>query len=558
MADALKLYISAKNGTAVENALVESADEGAVSVTPRALVLGDSPTIEVYIVDGEGAYDTRSGNASYTPRLALAVPGATPTGGTYILGYGSQTSGTVTSGKRYKITSFVSGDDFTNIGATANATGAVFTASGTTPTTWTNSSTLVEVTTDLAYNADETAIQTALNLLATVAAAGNVTVDGDWPVFIIQFNSAGSRTDIYSDGTDLLPDGQTAVSEIQAGTSTLKERQSLLIARGALAQINSFTPITDGWRGVLNCGTYPLKAHIGSEAVVSASTGGQVIEFEITDTSTGVPTTLMQVGVDVRNEGIRPGIFVPLPLDDYYTRTESLANFAQNQYAITGLTGGGAGNLDGIVTADITTALVALRLSDAIKFYRLESGTDAESSPDIIRPDDYNGASNAKVWKLCAVDATNPPWYESLAFSAAGNTDVTPPAGGGYHTAVVVPSAGAGAYTRTVSILTANALQGSRVTLRVEMPASANPTVEIRNATSGGTLLLTLSGNASAVTYPVELVYTGSAWRLASNPVQRTGANYRINGPHIELLDDADGTTWKKVRMDNGALYTTA
>ena len=56
-----------------------------------------------------------------------------------------QTSGTLTVGKRYRITTFVAGDSFTNVGAASNATGVEFVATGTTPTTWTNSSTLNKI-----------------------------------------------------------------------------------------------------------------------------------------------------------------------------------------------------------------------------------------------------------------------------------------------------------------------------------------------------------------------------------------------------------------------------
>lgn len=51
------------------------------------------------------------------------------------------TSGTLVVGETYKIVLFVAGDDFTNVGGT-NVTGNIFTATGTTPTTWTNSSQL--------------------------------------------------------------------------------------------------------------------------------------------------------------------------------------------------------------------------------------------------------------------------------------------------------------------------------------------------------------------------------------------------------------------------------
>ena len=53
-----------------------------------------------------------------------------------------QTSGTLVASKRYRITTYVSADSFTNVGAASNATGVEFLATGTTPTTWTNASTL--------------------------------------------------------------------------------------------------------------------------------------------------------------------------------------------------------------------------------------------------------------------------------------------------------------------------------------------------------------------------------------------------------------------------------
>ena len=54
------------------------------------------------------------------------------------------TSGTLTVGKRYRIVDWITTDDFTNIGGT-NEDGNEFTATGTTPTTWTNSSTVVQI-----------------------------------------------------------------------------------------------------------------------------------------------------------------------------------------------------------------------------------------------------------------------------------------------------------------------------------------------------------------------------------------------------------------------------
>jgi hypothetical protein len=43
--------------------------------------------------------------------------------------------------------------------------------------------------------------------------------------------------------------------------------------------------------------------------------------------------------------------------------------------------------------------------SNVLRVYELVAGTDAESSPSIIRPTDYNGSTNAKVWKLAIIAA---------------------------------------------------------------------------------------------------------------------------------------------------------
>jgi len=68
--------------------------------------------------------------------------------------------------------------------------------------------------------------------------------------------------------------------------------------------------------------------------------------------------------------------------------------------SLSGTTGGIAGKLDFIPTVALNAGMT-LPVSDGanVSFYTLVSGTDAESDPTVIRPDDYNGATNAKVWK---------------------------------------------------------------------------------------------------------------------------------------------------------------
>jgi hypothetical protein len=67
---------------------------------------------------------------------------------------------------------------------------------------------------------------------------------------------------------------------------------------------------------------------------------------------------------------------------------------------ITGFTGGGSTNLDGISTTSLAVGSTAsFTVGFSRYLYRLRVGTDAELSPFIIRPDDYNASTNAKVWE---------------------------------------------------------------------------------------------------------------------------------------------------------------
>ena len=52
------------------------------------------------------------------------------------------TNSVLVSGKMYRIVTFATGDDFANVGAGSNATGVIFRATGTAPTTWSNGSVL--------------------------------------------------------------------------------------------------------------------------------------------------------------------------------------------------------------------------------------------------------------------------------------------------------------------------------------------------------------------------------------------------------------------------------
>lgn len=98
-----------------------------------------------------------------------------------------------------------------------------------------------------------------------------------------------------------------------------------------------------------------------------------------------------------------------------------------------GFTGGGgtgatavaimaATTLDAVITTTLTAGeMIALAgIGGAGYCYQLSAGTDAESFPTVIRPDDYAGGTNEKVWKLIL---GSKPADASQAVVTLGNTD---------------------------------------------------------------------------------------------------------------------------------------
>lgn len=86
--------------------------------------------------------------------------------------------------------------------------------------------------------------------------------------------------------------------------------------------------------------------------------------------------------------------------------------------------------------------------------------------------------------------------YDSESFSTAGTTTVTVTSGVKLLTLKVQASAGAEAYTRNIDLDNTDRLKGDRIDCRLEIAASANPTIVFRDAATAA-VLATYVGNAS-------------------------------------------------------------
>ncbi len=201
----------------------------------------------------------------YSVRAAIGNAFLSPIAGTgFILSGINITSGTIISGKRYQILTFVAGDNFTNVGAGSNATGVIFTATGTTPTTWTHSSVLNEISADLPYNAAASDVQTALTATGWVTTAGGATVTGSGQFFFVTFTTAGDRAQMAGDGTEFAPLSFVETATLVNGSATVQEVQSIRFLQqpAAYAVLGTDSTVAGATVTVVQAGGGGLNAKI--------------------------------------------------------------------------------------------------------------------------------------------------------------------------------------------------------------------------------------------------------------------------------------------------------
>jgi hypothetical protein len=236
-------------------------------------ILGDQRVVRIIIVGADGAPTAISGDATASLAVALGEVGSTPTSGTFTVTYG------------------------------ANTTPA------------------------LAYNITATALQAALNTLASITAAGGVVVTGQTSGFRVVFNTNGARTDITGDGTELNPSSAVFNMTIEAGDGSTQSVQFLRIRQTVIAFQDTWTQYLDpidgvtsiGWEGEIDTNTIEAALWLGNSASKQTS-----FEVQLTDSSGNV-TTLMQQAVTFRNDIIDPSTLQNVLLPSFLTAAQAAA-----------------------------------------------------------------------------------------------------------------------------------------------------------------------------------------------------------------------------------------
>lgn len=231
---------------------------------------GESIPISATLVDGpQGRLAPLSWSGWTSVKAALGNGYIPPVGGTFYLLSGSdQTGGFLAAGKRYKILSFVSPDDFSNI-AGENVTGDIFLASGTTPTTWSHGSVLQEITSNLAYNATPAQVEAALNAMQFSAGGGSVSVSSvATGYYLVTWTQNGARTQLVGFSEYLTPISIVQTGTLTGGTVDSPEVQQVRVFQNCATQV-SLSTASGGTAGVTVAPV--ITGGSGSNAVYSVT-----------------------------------------------------------------------------------------------------------------------------------------------------------------------------------------------------------------------------------------------------------------------------------------------
>jgi hypothetical protein len=230
------------------------------------IALGDQVEYLIILADGEGAVDASSNSNTYSMKVAVGLPGQEPTSGTFTLTFG------------------------------ANTTAAID------------------------YNASASAVSTALNAIASIISAGGVTVSGSaGGPWLVTFTTVGVRAMITATASNLYPATNAVISEVQTGSASVQEIQSIVLRRGPAAYQDTWAISGSGRTAFVNFATQGILDLLDSsedEDEVEA-----IFEIELTDASTNRKTVCAQ-SVIVRRELIDATATVPTPTSDYYTAAE--------------------------------------------------------------------------------------------------------------------------------------------------------------------------------------------------------------------------------------------
>lgn len=218
-----------------------------------------------------------------------------------------------------------------------------------------------DTTAAIAFGATAAQVSAALNALASITAAGGVTVSGTaGGPYSIVFVTAGARTAFTNDAELLYPASQIITNVEVTGTTTVRHRVTIGISRNPAAFTDAWTKVgvdEDAYlTGVLNLNTAGIESILNG----ASSIDDAVIEIQ---TRTGeTETTVQRRDVRILNDMVEGAPSTPVPNSTWATLQQ--VNDAIEE-AVDGIVAGEGG---GSKVPEALTASRDLTDADADKF----------------------------------------------------------------------------------------------------------------------------------------------------------------------------------------------
>jgi hypothetical protein len=222
-------------------------------------------------------------------------------------------------------------------------------------------------------------------------------------------------------------------------------------------------------------------------AIANDTATGVTPDGTSTATQTGLATSVGTVAQRIgRHAQFGPRVWEAIDTSpNTWREITTVLNSARHDPAITGLTGGGATKLDGlaVTTTHDLGRFEIVEVLGTVYSMELIAGTDVESSPTTIRPDNYgatnpDGSTNNLTWKLRYAATKS----DAILDASTGGNGVTD------ETKAVLFSSGGGLVT-TYQFSVVDAATGEFFTLEADNVLSGSRIVNPPD--SGGTLALT-------------------------------------------------------------------
>jgi hypothetical protein len=208
-----------------------------------------------------------------------------------------------------------------------------------------------------------------------------------------------------------IQDGAQVTTTVLAGPAVMKlGLRSRPGSATILALATTYTLAGQIASATFSLNTSALVDHFTSNIPAGSVDGAFVFEVEVTAADESRRRTYLQVAATVRRDVNQASDTNPPAVDTaLYVLKGALFDgngraispfYVAHRGEVTARTGGGSNALDGIVTTTLTVPFAALiTIAGSGELWLLATGTDAEDGTFIVRPDDYDGTTNPRVWK---------------------------------------------------------------------------------------------------------------------------------------------------------------